>query len=92
MLASELMQAARIAMLEITRFVEARKFLPVFTVLFVGSCASAPLPGWRYPGEGDYQGDWLTYRDRLEKPFHAEDDFNGDGVSDEAWILFSGDG
>lgn len=49
----------------------------------------APPPGWRFPEEADYTGSWQAYRTVIPEPFHAQADFNGDGLPDDAWILFS---
>jgi hypothetical protein len=53
-----------------------------------------PPPGWRVPTDADYSGDWQEFRKDVPVPFHVEGDFDGDGLSDEAWILLrsSGDG
>ncbi|MBI5696618.1 MAG: hypothetical protein HZC51_12960 [Nitrospirae bacterium] len=51
-----------------------------------------PPPGWRMPGEADYKGGWAEYRDETPVPFHVQADFNGDGLSDEAWLLISTQG
>lgn len=46
------------------------------------------LPGgWRFPTEADFSGNWVEYRDRFPTPFHVSADFNGDGLTDDAWIL-----
>jgi len=47
---------------------------------------SAP-DGWRYPGEPDFNGPWLDFRDKIPNPFHVKADFNGDGEDDDAWIM-----
>ena len=41
-------------------------------------------PGWRLPNAGDRTGEW----EESGTPFHIRGDFNGDGITDEAWILF----
>ena len=40
--------------------------------------------GWRLPNAGDRTGEWES----TGVPFHVRGDFNGDGIADEAWILF----
>jgi len=35
----------------------------------------------------DYAGDWKDFKDKLPIPFHVSADFNGDGITDNAWIL-----
>jgi len=50
----------------------------------VTSHAVSPPPGWRFPTDHDRTGAWQG----PEVPFHIQGDFNGDGVVDEAWILF----
>lgn len=44
----------------------------------------SPPPGWRFPTAADRTGAWKG----PDAPFHIQGDFNGDGVADEAWILF----
>jgi len=53
----------------------------------VAGAGIRPPEGWRFPGNADYKDDWLDFRKQLPKPFVVTADFNGDGVSDEAWIL-----
>lgn len=53
-------------------------FLPV------AAHAVSPPPGWRMPTGSDRTGAW----EGPDAPFHIQGDFNGDGVPDEAWILF----
>jgi hypothetical protein len=48
-----------------------------------GFAVSLP-PGWRFPNAGDRTGEW----EGTSAPFHIRGDFNSDGVTDEAWILF----
>jgi len=50
-----------------------------------------PPNGYRFPTEADYRGDWLEFRKQLPVPFHAEADFNGDALPDDAWILLRRD-
>jgi hypothetical protein len=45
--------------------------------------------GWRIPGEADYTLDWKEFRSTNPTPFHVSADFNGDNVSDDAYILLS---
>ncbi len=49
-------------------------------------------PGWRYPTESDYVGDWLQFKNTIPVPFHIKGDFNGDGLLDDVWILIRTDG
>jgi hypothetical protein len=49
----------------------------------------APPPGWRFPEDGDYSGGWQAFRALIPEPFHVQADFNGDGLPDDAWIMFS---
>lgn len=62
-----------------------RPFVLVLMVLLVPvkAHAVAAPPGWRFPDTSDRIGAWAG----TEIPFHIDGDFNGDGVSDEAWIL-----
>lgn len=47
---------------------------------------SAPA-GWRFPTEADYSGDWQEFRHVTPVPFHVRGDFDGNGVTDDAWLL-----
>jgi hypothetical protein len=57
-------------------------------LLPVAAHAVSPPPGWRTPTGSDRTGAW----EGPDAPFHIEGDFNGDGVADEAWILFRNGG
>jgi hypothetical protein len=61
------------------------------TSLSPSSCrsANAPPPGWRFPTEQDYSGNWRSSTLSNLKPFHIHGDFNGDAIEDDAWILLS---
>ena len=61
-------------------------FTLFFILLFlpVASAADSVPPGWRFPTASDRTGAW----EGADAPFHIHGDFNGDGVADEAWILF----
>lgn len=48
-----------------------------------------PPEGWRFPTEADYTDSWKEFRATIPVPFHAQADFNGDGLPDGAWILLS---
>jgi hypothetical protein len=48
-----------------------------------------PPPGWRFPEEADYSGGWQAFRTVIPEPFHAQGDFDGNGLPDDAWIMFS---
>src|SRR5208283_2649671 len=60
--------------------------LTSFLLLFLPltSFAVSVPPGWHFPTASDRRGDW----EGPDTSFHIHGDFNGDGVSDEAWILF----
>lgn len=66
--------------------------LIIVMFLFAG-CSSVssdlPIDKWRKPLDSDITGDWKIYAKEVEKPYYAEGDFDGDGKTDEAWILFS---
>src|SRR5271167_2394587 len=64
--------------LPLVTFCLALLFLPVT------AHAVSPPPGWRMPTGSDRTGAW----EGPDAPFHIQGDFNGDGVADEAWILF----
>ncbi len=52
--------------------------------------AQTPAPeGWRFPGDADYVDDWLAHRETHPVPFRVGADFNGDGATDNAWIVIS---
>jgi hypothetical protein len=54
-------------------------------VLWSASGLAVSLPsGWRFPNASDRIGEW----EGNGAPFRIHGDFNGDGVPDEAWILF----
>ncbi len=56
------------------------------------SCAeSPPIDGWRYPNKSDMKDGWDDEYNRktVPIPYHFSADLNGDGLSDEAWILIS---
>jgi len=63
--------------------------LPASASLVICTLIAAVTPpaGFRYPSEADRTHDWHTFKEQLPTPYRAEADFNGDGVSDEAWIL-----
>ena len=56
---------------------------------------SLPLEGWRYPCKSDMKYDWDPMVYSLYSswfldgavPYHFTADLNGDGLSDDAWIL-----
>ncbi len=50
-----------------------------------------PPDGWRYPGEADFAGGWLAFRDEFPEPYHVRGDFNGNGFEDDAWIMINRD-
>jgi len=47
---------------------------------------SAPA-GWRFPTEADYSGNWQEFRRDVPVPFHVRADFDGNGLTDDAWLL-----
>jgi hypothetical protein len=48
----------------------------------------ASLPsGYRYPTAADRDLDWKEYKAEWPEPFHAQADFNGDGLKDHVWLL-----
>jgi hypothetical protein len=57
--------------------------LALFLSPVTALAASVPV-GWRLPNAGDRTGEW----EGASAPFHIRGDFNGDGLADEAWILF----
>lgn len=59
-------------------------FLLALFLLPVTAFAVSVPSGWRFPNAGDRTGEW----EGTGVPFHIRGDFNGDGISDEAWILF----
>jgi hypothetical protein len=59
----------------------------VATSCLAGPKALLPPDGWRYPEESDYAEDWKEFRSQRPVPFHVRGDFNGDGFTDDAWIL-----
>jgi hypothetical protein len=68
----------------------------LYTVCFVltaNALASAgvvvPPEEYRFPTEADYSGDWMEFRSTKPTPFHVTQDFNGDSLLDEAWILLA---
>ena len=68
--------------LPLVAFCLAWLFLPV------AAHAVSPPPGWRMPTGSDRTGAW----EGSDAAFHIQGDFNGDGVADEAWILFRNSG
>ncbi|HEY3043000.1 MAG TPA: hypothetical protein VGJ39_03195 [Vicinamibacterales bacterium] len=60
-------------------------------VLSAVSPASAadkwPPDGWRFPTTADNTKQWAELDPSLPVPFHVSGDFNGDGLTDHAWIL-----
>jgi hypothetical protein len=59
-------------------------FLLVLLLSPVTALAASSPEGWRLPNAGDRTSEW----EGAGAPFHIRGDFNGDGVADEAWILF----
>jgi hypothetical protein len=65
--------------------------LIAITASFAWAKDAWPPNGWRLPTGSDYTGKWAKYRHEVPVPFQVSGDFNGDGFSDDAWILV-GDG
>jgi hypothetical protein len=59
----------------------------ILLCLPAASIADSAPPGWRFPAASDRTGDW----EGPDAPFHIRGDFNGNGLADEAWILFRND-
>jgi len=62
------------------------------TIVLAASPAYAEISlpeGWRLPGQADVSGGWAEFREGDRRPYHAQADFNGDGVIDDAYIAFS---
>jgi hypothetical protein len=58
-----------------------------FGLVLYGQAPITAPAGYRMPTDKDYSGDWQPYRVKAAKPFTIQADFNGDGLSDEAWLL-----
>lgn len=70
-------------------------FLLLFFVVAFPAFAQGPqepVPGWRFPDQQDFYGNWELYRKMIPVPYHVRADFNGDGLPDDAWILLKTDG
>ena len=68
-----------------------RKFT-LLIILAVSCSANAwaelfPPPGYRFPNEADYSGNWEYFKKQYPIPYHVHSDFNGDGLMDDAWLL-----
>lgn len=59
-------------------------FLLALSLSPVTAFAISIPDGWRLPNASDRTGEW----EGVDVPFHIRGDFNGDGIADEAWILF----
>jgi len=59
-------------------------FFLVMLGLPATSIADSAPSGWRFPAASDRSGEW----EGPDAPFHIRGDFNGDGLEDDAWILF----
>mgnify|MGYP005655347055 CR=1 FL=1 len=62
-------------------------------ILMLVSCAeSPPIDGWRYPNKSDMKDGWNDEDGHPflpPVPYHFSADLNGDGLSDDAWMLIS---
>jgi len=69
-------------------------FLILPLLIFASSALAEQHPpaGWRYPNKKDMTGDWLAHKKKLKEPYHIKADFDGDGLTDDAWILLKRDG
>jgi hypothetical protein len=65
----------------------------IITCCTAGICFSQPsLPqGWRSPTDTDYSDDWERFKQTFPVPFRAQGDLNGDGLTDEVWLLMRTD-
>lgn len=71
-----------------------KRLILLLMILFLPAVAAAkqmPPRGWRFPQESDYLGNWKNFRKDLPVPFHVRADFNGDKITDDAWILIRTD-
>jgi len=70
----------------------------LFTILILlticpASVMADDLPaGYRFPAEEDMTDDWRTYKNEISHPYLVEADFDGNGIMDQAWILFENKG
>jgi hypothetical protein len=48
-----------------------------------------PPKGYRFPIDADYGGDWKEFRASVPVPFHTSADFDGNGSTDDAWIVLA---
>ena len=62
-------------------------------VLCVASASAVGNPavaeGWRFPSPADVNGDWQQFAKPGRPAYHAQADFNGDGVRDDAYIAIA---
>jgi hypothetical protein len=58
----------------------------------LGQVSVDPPKGYRFPNESDYSLDWQESRATIPTPFHVRADFNGDTITDDAWILLASQG
>ena len=58
----------------------------------LGQVSVDPPKGYRFPTESDYSLDWKESRATIPTPFHVRADFNGDTITDDAWILLASQG
>ena len=64
-----------------------------FLISMIVCCAeSPPIDGWRYPNKSDMKDGWNdedSHPFLPPVPYHFSADLNGDGLSDDAWMLIS---
>jgi hypothetical protein len=72
-----------------------KKIISISFFLFVIVCFSKASPsiqvadGWRLPNPKDMTGAWSPFLGNKELPYLACADFNGDGISDDAYIALA---
>ena len=59
--------------------------------LALTACAEDANQSWRFPVENDLTGGWTS---SSGEPFHVQADFDGNGVTDDIWLVIekSGEG
>jgi hypothetical protein len=59
----------------------------ILAAVVAGQTGVKAPAGFRFPNDADYSGGWQAFRAEMPIPFQVTADFNGDGISDEAWLL-----